>query len=190
MRKFETANTDTYDLEIWGMADKVQPMYLNRGLIKVLEDLGVPHAGFLQLANETLQRLQDSANSFVKAAELLEVEGVGQSAGLPGLLLRMFRIGIDTRSDRMLCAVVEMAAFCRLRAMKYKGRILVKNGVKLMGVMDETGYLKERQIHVAWIDERGRALNRLAKSLLHDCPLIIQAMCNWRWLLMCRSTHF
>jgi hypothetical protein len=75
MRKFETANTDTYDLEICGMADKVLPMYLNRGLIKVLEDLGVPHAGFLQLANETLQSLQDSANSFVKAAELLEVEG-------------------------------------------------------------------------------------------------------------------
>jgi hypothetical protein len=170
MRKFETADTDTHDLEICGMADKVRPMYLNRGLIKVLEDLAVPHEGFLQLANETLQRLQGSTNSYMKAAKLLEDEGVGLSAGLPGLLQRMQKIGVDTRSDRMLCAVVEMAAFCRLRAMKYKGRILVKNGVKLMGIMDETGYLQEGQIHLAWIDERGRRVIHTGKVAVTRSP--------------------
>jgi hypothetical protein len=156
MRKFETADTDTHDLEICGMADKMRPMYLNRGLIKVLEDLGVPHESFLQLAEETLQRLQGATNSFSKAAKLLEDERIGTAAGLPGLIRRMDQIGIDIRKDRLLCAVVEMGAFARLRAMKYKGRIFVKEGVKLMGIMDETGVLKEGEIHVAWIDSRGR----------------------------------
>jgi hypothetical protein len=170
MRKFETAETNTHDLEICGMADKARPTYLNRGLIKVLEDLGVPHENFLQLANETLERLQDSTNSLTKAVKLLEDENVGISAGLPGLVKHMDQIGIDTGTDRMLCAVVEMAAFCRLRSMKYKGRILVKDGVKLMGIMDETGYLQEGEIHVAWIDEHGRRVIHTGKVAVTRSP--------------------
>ena len=170
MRKFETADTTTHDLEICGMADKLRPMYLNRGLIKVLEDLGVPHQSFLEVAQETLQRLQNATSSFFKAAKLLEDERVGSAAGLPGLLRRMSHLGIDTRKDRILCAVVEMAAFCRLRAMKYKGRIFVKDGVKLMGIMDETGVLEEGQIHVAWIDERGRRMIQTGKVAVTRSP--------------------
>jgi hypothetical protein len=170
MRKFETTDTDTHDLEICGMADKKRPMYLNRGLIKVLEDLGVQPGGFLQLAHETFQRLKGSTDSFFKAAKLLDDEHVGSAAGFPGLLRRMAYIGIDMRKDRILCAVVEMAAFCRLRAMKYKGRILVKDGVKLMGIMDETGVLKEGQIHVAWIDDRGRRTIHTGKVAITRSP--------------------
>ena len=170
MRKFETADTDTHDLEICGMADKKRPMYLNRGLIKVLEDLGVPHSSFMQLADETLERLQGATSSFLKAAKLLEDERVGSAAGISGLLRRISKIGIDTRSDKILCAVVEMAAFCRLHAMKYKGRIFVKDGVKLMGIMDETGVLKEGQIHIAWIDERGRRVIKTGKVAITRSP--------------------
>ncbi|KIW00874.1 uncharacterized protein PV09_07630 [Verruconis gallopava] len=153
MRKFQTPDDDTHNLEICGMADKVRPLSLNRGLIKVLEDLDVPHEGFLQLAEEELERLRLSIRTVEAAARLLEDEQVGTSAGFPDLLRRMKQIGIDLRKDRTLCAVVEMAAFCRLRAMKYKGRIRVRKGVKLMGIMDETGLLKEGEIHVAWIDD-------------------------------------
>ena len=85
MRKFETADMDTHDLEICGIADKMRPMYLNRGLIKVLEDLGVSHDGFLSLAEETMQRLQGAIKSVEKAAKLLEDERVGISAAFPGL---------------------------------------------------------------------------------------------------------
>jgi len=153
MKKFNTE--DTHDLEICSMADRARPLYLNRGLIKVLEDLGVQHGGFVQLAKETMDRLQGATSSVAKAAKLLDDEQVGLAAGFPGLMKRMNQIGIDISKDRFLCATVELAAFCRLRAMKYKGRIFVKNGVKLIGIMDETGYLKEGQIHCVWIDPRG-----------------------------------
>jgi hypothetical protein len=170
MRKFETVDTDTHDLEVCGMADKMRPMYLNRNLINFVEDLGVPPENFLQLAEDTIARLQGSTNSFFKAAKLLEHERVGTAAGLPGLLQRMDQIGIDTRKDRMLCAVVEMAAFVRLRAMKYRGRIFVKDGVKLMGIMDETGVLEEGQIHVAWIDPRGRRVIHVGEVAVTRSP--------------------
>jgi len=170
MRKFETADTDTHNLEICGMADKLRPMYLNRGLIKVLEDLGVQHTGLLELADETFERLRGVTNSLFRAAKLLDDERVGTAAGFPGLLRRMSQLGVDTRTDRILCAVVEMAAFCRLRAMKYKGRIFVKQGVKLMGIMDETRVLEEGQIHVAWIDERGRRVIHTGKVAVTRSP--------------------
>jgi hypothetical protein len=54
--------------------------------------------------------------------------------------------------------------------MKYKGRILVKNGVKLMGIMDETGYLQEGQIHLAWVDERGRRVIHTGKVAVTRSP--------------------
>jgi hypothetical protein len=41
MWKFQAK--DTEDLEICGMSDKPRPLFLNRPLINVLEDLGVPH---------------------------------------------------------------------------------------------------------------------------------------------------
>jgi hypothetical protein len=138
MRKFETTDDDTHELEICGLADKMRPMFLNRGLIKVLEDLGVPHASFLQLANEAIQKLQGSTTSLHKAAKLMEDERVGLDARLPKLLYMMDRIGVSPTKDKSLCSMVEMAAFCRLRSMKYKGRILVNGGVKLMGSKYQT----------------------------------------------------
>ena len=154
MWKFQAKETD--DLEICGMADKPRPLYLNRGLIKVLEDLEVPHESFTDLAKETFQRLQHSTSSFSKAAKLLEDERLGAFARLPGLIRRMNQIGLEIQQDSFLCAAVEMAAFSRLRHMKYKGRILVEKGIKLMGIMDETGYLKHGQIYCVWVDSRGR----------------------------------
>ena len=154
MWKFQAK--DTHDLEICGIADKPRRLYLNRPLIKVLEDLQVPPQGILALADETIQELQSLVSSSINAAYFLEKEKIGEAAGFPKLMRRIIDIGIDIRDDRFLCSVVEMAALVRLRDLKYKGRIFVKDGIKLIGIMDETKELKEGQIHCVWLNPEGQ----------------------------------
>ncbi|KAL5396190.1 hypothetical protein PMIN03_012983 [Paraphaeosphaeria minitans] len=47
-------------------------------------------------------------------------------------------------------SVVETAVLRELRLMKYKARIPIEQGVTLFGIMDETGYLEEGEIFVAF----------------------------------------
>jgi hypothetical protein len=155
MWKFEAK--DAQDLEICGMSDKPRPLFLNRPLINVLEDLGVPHDSFLGLANEIIADLSKSVSSTINASIFLETEKVGDIAGFPSLIRRLNDIQIDVLDDRFLCSIVEMGAIIRLRDLKYKGRIPVKKGVKLIGIMDETGILKEGEIYCTWVPPEGRA---------------------------------
>ncbi|KAF2429652.1 RdRP-domain-containing protein [Tothia fuscella] len=154
MNKFQAKNT--HDLEICRMADRALTLYLNRPLINVLEDLGVPEQGFLEMARAQIRDLQSTVTSQLNAAIFLETERVGDAAGLPPFLRRLIDVKIDLSGDRFLANVVEMAAFVRLRELKYKGRIAVKNGIKLVGVMDETGFLKEGEISCVWVNSEGR----------------------------------
>jgi hypothetical protein len=154
MWKFEAK--DAKDLEICSMADKPRPLFLNRPLINVLEDLGVPHDSFLSMANEVIDGLSKSVSSTINASIFLETEKVGDIAGLPILIRRLNDIQIDVLDDRFLRSIVEMGAMVRLRDLKYKGRIPVKKGVKLMGIMDETGILKEGEIYCTWVLPCGR----------------------------------
>lgn len=58
MKKFETESS--WKLEICGAAFKPLPMFLNRQLIKILEDLGVPSQVFLDLQENATRRLRYS----------------------------------------------------------------------------------------------------------------------------------
>jgi len=56
MIKFE--GSDSTDLEICGASYKALPMYLNRQVIKILEDLGVDENFFLRLQSQEIERLR------------------------------------------------------------------------------------------------------------------------------------
>ena len=69
--------------------------------------------------------------------------------GFPGLLRNMDEIGINGLEDVFLQTAVEAATKLHMRDLKYRGRIPVEKGMKLFGIMDETGYLKEDEIYCA-----------------------------------------
>ena len=56
MIKFEGTNVS--DIEICGSALKPLPMFLNRPLIKILEDLGVEQDAFLALQTTAVDKLR------------------------------------------------------------------------------------------------------------------------------------
>ncbi|KAE9983037.1 hypothetical protein BLS_005054 [Venturia inaequalis] len=157
-------------LEVCGIADKPLPLFLNRSLIKILEDLGVPAQNILILADQTVKDLHKQMDSPINIANFLESEKIAHAAGFPKLIQHLDDIQIPPSDDRFLQAVVELAAIVRLRELKYKGRIPVKNGMKLMGVMDHTGTLKHNEIYCPWIDANGYRQVHLGRVAVTRSP--------------------
>jgi hypothetical protein len=168
MHKFDAEEPN--DLEICGIADKPLTLYLNRPLIKVLEDLGVPAHNIFELADKTMKDLFKYLSCATSIARFLESERLGDAAGFPGLIQRLDNIQIPIQEDRFLRAVVELAATVRLRDLKYKGRIPVKQGMKLMGVMDHTDTLREGEIYCPWLDSSGHRRVFLGKVAITRSP--------------------
>ena len=135
-------------LEITGAAHRPLPMFLNRQLIIILEALGVDPEAILALQRRALQDIEDMTKSPTGAARFLELQHFGTAVALPQLIRSLHRVGLHFKSDPFLTLVVELAARVQLRQLKHKARIPVPDAHTLYGIVDETGSLKTREIHV------------------------------------------
>jgi hypothetical protein len=144
MIKFEGSTSN--DLEICDSAYKPLPMYLNRQLIKILEDLGVEDSFFLGLQATQIKKLRMTTESPINASSFLKRQSIGEQIHLPWLINRLAMMNLNFKDDGFLRDVVEVAILVELRMLKHKTRILVENGWHLHGLMDETGFLKEGEI--------------------------------------------
>ncbi len=150
MIKFESNDRE---LEICDVASKPMPMVLNHQLIKILEDMGAPDTWFLGLQSRELRRLRRITATVYNTANFLRSQKIGESIQLSGLLRQVEAMGIDYRTDGFLRGAVEVVLLRELRLLKRKARIPVCKGMTLFGVMDETGFLEENQVYVAYDDE-------------------------------------
>lgn len=126
MIKFVGSNS--LDIEICGAAWKPLPMFLNRQMIKIMEDLGVNERFFLDLQAEAVERLQDSLITDSKAADFLSRKNVGEIVRLPRLIKQLMSLSLSFKNDSFLQNIVKTAAMIELRALKHKSRILVEKG--------------------------------------------------------------
>lgn len=126
MIKFVGSNS--LDIEICGAAWKPLPMFLNRQMIKIMEDLGVNEQFFLDLQAEAVERLQDSLITDSKAADFLSRKNVGEIVRLPRLIKQLMSLSLSFKNDSFLQNIVKTAAMIELRALKHKSRILVEKG--------------------------------------------------------------
>jgi hypothetical protein len=146
MKKFETESS--WKLEICGAAFKPLPMFLNRQLIKILEDLGVASQAFLDLQETAIGKLRYMTESTWNTEAFLRQSSISQGSQISSLLQHLGQVALDYHDDSFLYGIVELALIIELRDLKYRGRIPIKNGMTLYGIMDETGYLKEGQVFV------------------------------------------
>ncbi|CUS12437.1 unnamed protein product [Tuber aestivum] len=135
-------------IEICNSADWL-PMYLNRPLIKVLEDIGVAESTFMTLQKDAIEELRQSTTSVAYAANFLKRQRIASTAiRLPWVIESLGNLGFNFRDDHFLEQAFELSLITSLRSLKHRARIPVKKGMTLVGVMDETGYLQEGQIYV------------------------------------------
>lgn len=60
----------------------------------------------------------------------------------------MNEIDLSFREDKLLTDIVQIAAMSALRDMKYRGRIPIKEGSLLLGIMDETNTLRDGEVYI------------------------------------------
>lgn len=107
--------------------------------------------------------------SAINTAHFLETAHLSTRAtGAASLIQKLGQIGLDYHADTFLYRVVEMTVVAKLRDIKYRGRIPVKDGVTLYGIMDETGYLRENEIYVVSIRANAPAERRLYLTIMLD----------------------
>lgn len=149
--------TDDSRIEICGIASRMLPLVLNRQLIKILEDLGVPNRVFEDLQNNAIDELRASVSSLTNAASFLEKHDVGLSTQTTWLLRKTNSLGLALNNDMFFRDLLDAVVLIQLQELKYKTRIPVKKGATLYGIMDETDYLAEREVFCPYIDRQGRA---------------------------------
>jgi hypothetical protein len=114
--------------------------------------MGVPETWFFQQQNRALHRLQLITAHIANTVGFLQRQKIADSIGFPQMIRRLDEIGIDYRNDRFLSSVVEATVLSELRLLKHKARIPIDEGVTLFGIMDETGYLEEGEVFIAFDD--------------------------------------
>lgn len=130
MIKFEANSTQ---IEICGAGFKALPMYLNRQLIKILEDLGVPSQAFMDLQAEAVDELRITAENPINASSYLQRNIIGKAARLPWLIRKLFYIGMSFKDDSFLRDTLELAVLIQLRELKHRSRIYVERGFTVYG---------------------------------------------------------
>lgn len=146
MVKFEAPGDTSTVLEICEGAWKPLPLYLNRQLIKILEDMGTKDEFFLDLQAKEVERIRAVNSNPQNASRFLARQQIGVTIHLSYLVAQLYFLQIDYQSDGFLKDVVELAQLVELRALKHKTRIPVSKGWHLHGIMDETGELEEGEI--------------------------------------------
>lgn len=126
--------TNVSDIEICGSAVRPLPMYLNRPVIKLLEDLGVEDEAFMRLQSQAVAKLRASTLSAKSAAQFLQHNQIGEAARLPWLIRKLWSMGLQFRDDYLLRNTLETAVLVQLRVLKHKARIVVEKGVTLYGL--------------------------------------------------------
>ncbi|KAL8932069.1 MAG: hypothetical protein Q9216_006976, partial [Gyalolechia sp. 2 TL-2023] len=184
-------------IEICGVASKMLPLVLNRQLIKILEDLGVPNGVFEDLQASAIEELRMSVSSITNAASFLEKHDVGLATQTTWLLRKMGSLGLALSDDMFFRDLLDAVVLVQLQQLKHRSRIPVKEGATLYGIMDETGVLAEGEVFCTYVDGQGR-LNHakgpvvvarspalhpgdiqiaVAVTVPEDCPLVALHNC-------------
>ncbi|XP_023229609.1 probable RNA-dependent RNA polymerase 1 [Centruroides sculpturatus] len=147
MKKFDSPSNQ---LEI---VKKSQPILvqLNRPMINILNQLGVPNEVFIELQEEMLSTITDILTDDEKAAEYLVSKLTSKTTGITGFK-EMVNAGIGLTGDpffrELLLCLRERAIY----DIKMKARLSISpnEGRTMFGVLDETATLEYGQVFIQY----------------------------------------
>jgi RNA-dependent RNA polymerase len=157
MKKFEAPQF--LGVEIAKTFDRPGKVTLNRPLIKILEDLGIPSNVFIDLQNDAISETTKSVQSIPKFAKILYSHGLGISFHFYNILRDIhFKLGLDSNDllegdfFKFLQSSFEFAVNHTLRELKYSCKIPIEEAYAFVGIADEFDYLKANQVYCCIYD--------------------------------------
>lgn len=127
--------------------------FLNRPMVKLLEDLRVPYENLAALQEKAVKKVERAQDSFEESARLLRQNSLGLAFHAPGLLNNLTHmLDIDFHSSPhdhvdFFRSISMLAITHSLRDIKYRARILV-DGPTLIGICDTFGILREGEVYL------------------------------------------
>jgi len=123
--------------------------YLNRPLIKVLEDLGVKADAFLRLQKSATKSIRQARSKLESTVRLLDEWSLSPSSRLSQTLAFLARHSKTSKaafSNPFVSHSLDAAVVHILRDIKYKARIPLPGCYNLVGVVDINDILEEDEI--------------------------------------------
>ncbi|RIA96799.1 RNA dependent RNA polymerase-domain-containing protein [Glomus cerebriforme] len=148
-RKFNAP--DSSILEIVKTVKTPLSGYLNRQIILLLSTLKVPDHVFISLQEEMCRDINSIMINENKAREIAKRNvGTRETSHIKRTIISMIDAGMmkDDTIDPFLKAILECKRVYTLKSLRHKARILMPNSFLLLGVIDETGILKEGEIYI------------------------------------------
>ncbi|KAK5062829.1 hypothetical protein LTR84_004904 [Exophiala bonariae] len=174
-------DSDSDILEIIRVSEYWQS-FLNRQLILVLSDLGVPDAVFLQKQEECIAAL-DSALSEDEAALRSLRDNVDpnlMTTSIANLVEAQFR----SRNEPFAMSLLMLYRACTLKYLKEKAKIPIAKGAFVLGIADETGtlrgYERDKLRTASTYEEKVNALPQIFIQYTNQhtgSPCIVEGIC-------------
>ncbi|KAK9900462.1 RdRP-domain-containing protein [Cystobasidium minutum MCA 4210] len=148
------------EIEVAEAFSAPKPFNLNRPLIKILEDLGVPFEPLLKLQRAMETGIYQGIRSIGSASIWLDKSGFGTAFHAPTIfkMLHRHRISfgnLPPQLAKFLQCSLTYAAIKALRNIKYRSRIYLPDCWTVVGGIDESGTLEEGEVFVCIKPEKG-----------------------------------
>lgn len=148
------------EIEVAEAFTSPKPFNLNRPLIKILEDLGVPFEPLLKLQRAMEDGIYQGIRSIGSASIWLDKSGFGTAFHAPTIfkMLHKHRMSfgnLPPQLAKFLQCSLTYAAIKALRNIKYKSRIYLPDCWTLVGGIDESGTLEEGEVFICVKPEKG-----------------------------------
>ncbi|KAI5993225.1 RNA dependent RNA polymerase-domain-containing protein [Pisolithus albus] len=145
MRKFDVEGNDHAEIEIASAFGEPNPAQLNRPLVSVLEDRGIPIPSFLKLQEEAVSSTRSAARSVPLFVDLLKNHNLCEDFWVPDILRRLNRLGFELNPGNprkrldtpFLSSLRSSVINYVLRGIKYRARIPIPESYMFPGVADE-----------------------------------------------------
>ncbi|GAA5864279.1 hypothetical protein JCM3774_001280 [Rhodotorula dairenensis] len=159
------------------------PGFLNRPLVKLLEDLGVKAAQFLALQAQATSKITNSRNALKPAIVLLRDWGLAPGTHFIGALEHLARQA-ETRgatfANPVIARCLDAAVAHALREIKYSARIPLPGCYNLVGVLDIDECLGPDEIYAKVVHHDGKveclsgriAISRSPTNHPGDCRIV------------------
>lgn len=160
MMKFTSSHRE---LEICTYSRR-NPLYLNRQMIIILSSRGIPDHVFLHLLEYTIQEFDLSLTDNDHALDLIYAHchvgyhssSISSHSYAPmASVSALLEAGIDVSNDWYLKGTLHALRNRLLLDVQNRSRILVPQGVCLIGIMDETNILKQGEVFIQLSGRKG-----------------------------------
>ncbi|KAI6030048.1 RNA dependent RNA polymerase-domain-containing protein [Pisolithus marmoratus] len=145
MRKFNVEEKGLAEIEIASAFGEPKPAQLNRPLVTILEDRGVPIRAFLELQEKVVSNTRRADESVTMFTDLLKQNCLCEDFWVPDILRRLKSLGFELTPGHsqkqldtpFLARLRSSAINYVLRGIKYRARIPIPDSYMLPGVADE-----------------------------------------------------